>query len=99
MAKEDCRWPTMLEEETRRWRVCHVPHAQPTHDECETGKNHNVGACGSRTGLSGGGRQQLRLLLRWAVSSALEVGISKKHPMALLLFSVLPKILSKNLSF
>ena len=85
------------------------PHARPMHGVCEIGQNHSAGACGSHArfpaiGLSGGGWRQSALLLRWVVSphAPLKLVFQRnilRHPTTLLLFSVLLKILSKNLRF
>ena len=79
-----------------------------TRDACAIGKNQSVGVCGSCTGFSairlgGGGRWSGMTYAPPQVGGvtlcALEVGVSKKHPTTLLLFYVLPKILSKIFAF
>ena len=89
----------MLDEEAHRLSVC---HAQPTHSTCETRQNHSIDACAHALGF----RPQDLVAVVSAppqvgsvTPRALEVGVSKKHPTTLVLFSVLPKILSKKLSF
>ena len=102
MAGEDCRQPAMLEEESRRRRVCHTP-SRTAH--VKQGKitvlTHMAHALGFRprdlVAVVDGGRRRSATVgappqVGSVTPSALKVGVSKKHPTALLLFSVLLKI-------